>query len=284
MHPSVRNVFFDFSKQFEGALHFMYLDIKNLVTTGVGNLIDPVGLALPLPWTDKDSGAAADAGTITAEWNNVKSRTDLSPLGGGAFESITSLRLSDDAVANLVDGKLSQNETTLLMTPEFGGFASWPADAQLGLLSMAWAMGPAFAQAGHWPTFRADCAASDFAKAATDSRMAEAGNPGLIPRNQAEEMLFLFASRVQAQGLPVDQLIYPRILTTGGAVLDMGLPSPGAKWPVLKQGNSSQAVTVLQTLLFGAGSASVTGTFDAATTAAVKTFQSTHKDRDGIRS
>jgi peptidoglycan hydrolase-like protein with peptidoglycan-binding domain len=37
----------------------------------------------------------------------------------------------------------------------------------------------------------------------------------------------------------------------------------------------------MQTLLFGAGSASITGSFDDATVQAVKTFQSSHTDRDG---
>lgn len=281
MFQSVSDAFFDFSRQFEGVLHFMYLDVKNLVTTGVGNLIDPVSAALPLPWTDKNSGASADSGTISAEWNNVKSRTDLSPRGGGAFESITNLRLSDDDISTLVGNKLTNNESILLGTPEFSGFPNWPADAQLGLLSMAWAMGPAFAQAGHFPNFRGDCAALNFAQAAEDSRMAEAGNPGLIPRNQADEMLFLFASRVQAQGLPVDQLIYPRILTSGGTILDMSLPTVAARWPTLKKGNTSQAVTVMQTLLFGDGSPSITGTFDDNTVTAVKAFQGANTDRDG---
>ena len=278
MYQSVHDAFFDFSTQFEGALHFMYLDVKNLVTTGVGNLIDPIGLALPLPWTDKNSGAAAGQSDVTNEWNNVKSRTDLSSSGGGAFESITNLRLSDDAVANLVNGKLDQNESTLLGTPEFGGYSGWPADAQLGLLSMAWAMGPAFAQGGRWPSFRGDCSAANFAQAAADSRMAEAGNPGLIPRNQADEMLFLFASRVQAQGQALDQLVYPRILTSSGTFLDMGLPSVAARWPTLQQGDSSQAVTILQTLL---KMSSTSGNFDSDTFQAVKAFQGTQTDRDG---
>lgn len=229
MQQSVRDAFFDFSKQFEGVIHFMYLDVKNLVTTGVGNKIDSIAEAQALPWTVGDTGPAADADTIATEWRLVKSRTDLSSQGGGVFEAITRLRISDDAVADLVSSRLSQNETNLLQTPEFADFANWPADAQLGLLSMAWAAGAAFAQDGRFPDFRADCAVVNFSQAALDSHMAEAGNPGLVLRNLADEMLFVFAARVQAQGKPFDQLIYPRILTTGGDILDMGLPTVASK-------------------------------------------------------
>ena len=36
MHSSVQAIFPEFSKRFEGYVHWMYLDIKGLVTTGVG--------------------------------------------------------------------------------------------------------------------------------------------------------------------------------------------------------------------------------------------------------
>ena len=49
MRESVRRGFIGFSAPFEGRLHYMYLDVKGLVTTGVGNLIDSVGAAQALP-------------------------------------------------------------------------------------------------------------------------------------------------------------------------------------------------------------------------------------------
>ncbi len=279
-NQSVRDVFFDFSAQFEGKVHWMYLDILGYVSTGIGNKIDPLTApTLQLGWTDKDTHARADAATITAEWQTVQSRQDLKGKSYTTFEPITRLRLSDDVIARLVSAVRNEFEQVLVRTSEFSSFGGWPADAQLGLLSMGWALGPYFAPG--WPKFRRDCAAPDFAQAALDSRMKEAGNPGLIPRNQANEMLFLFASRVLKMGLPLEQLIYPRILTSGGAILDMSLRSTVFRWPSLKKGISSQAVTVLQTLLFGAGSPSITGTFDDATVQAVKAFQAAHVDRDG---
>ena len=63
---------------------------------------------------------------------------------------------------------------------EFQKFDEWPADAQLALHSMAWAMGSAFAARGKWPHFRAACAKMDFDLAADNCKMSEAGNPGRI--------------------------------------------------------------------------------------------------------
>lgn len=40
MHPSVRHYFVKFNEPIEARIPYMYLDIKGLVTVGVGNLID----------------------------------------------------------------------------------------------------------------------------------------------------------------------------------------------------------------------------------------------------
>lgn len=41
MYPSVTSFFRVFNEPLEGVVAYMYLDIKGLVTVGVGNLIDP---------------------------------------------------------------------------------------------------------------------------------------------------------------------------------------------------------------------------------------------------
>jgi hypothetical protein len=191
MYPSVRAAWLDFNRPFEGRLHFMYLDIINKVTTGVGNLIDPMGAALSLPWYHRgDPSAPASQDEIAAEWRMIKSHTELSPRGGGAFGALATLELSDQAIDTLCMQKLANNETFLRAhVAEFAAFDTWPADAQMALLSMAWAMGAGFA-VGHWPKFRAACAALDFDAAADNCRISEAGNPGVRPRNDANQRLF----------------------------------------------------------------------------------------------
>jgi GH24 family phage-related lysozyme (muramidase) len=50
MFSSVQSAFRSFTEQFEGCVSFMYLDVKGLVTVGIGNLVDPVGVAQALPF------------------------------------------------------------------------------------------------------------------------------------------------------------------------------------------------------------------------------------------
>ena len=45
MRASVKNQFRTFNAPLEGVVKYMYLDIKGLVTIGVGNLIDPINAA-----------------------------------------------------------------------------------------------------------------------------------------------------------------------------------------------------------------------------------------------
>lgn len=211
MYDSVKAYFIKFTTQFEGRVNYMYLDIKGLVTIGIGNLIDPIDLALPLPFVFKNNPSmSASQDDITQEWNLIKSHPELAQEGAQAADPLTKLMLTDDNIDKLVIDKLLQNETKLINgTSEFASFQSWPADAQLGLLSMAWAMGPAFAQGGKWPSFRQAIANGDWATAANQSQMNETGNPGLHPRNQADKILFNNAAKVSQQNLDFSVLHYP---------------------------------------------------------------------------
>src|SRR5690606_6058570 len=57
----------------EGRVDCMYLDVKGLVTVGVGNLVDPVHLAERLPFRRPD-GSLATREEIRAAWHTVKTQ------------------------------------------------------------------------------------------------------------------------------------------------------------------------------------------------------------------
>jgi hypothetical protein len=225
MLPSVQSAFPTFSARFEGRVSYMYLDVKGLVTVGVGNLIDPVELAQALPFRFKNRpgignpGSPATPDQIGAEWQTLKNDPSLDTKTFSHFDPITSLELSDDSIDALIVDRLTKNEGFLKCQPWFQGFDNWPADAQLGLLSMAWAMGPA--GPGGFPNFRAACQKLDFNTAAAECKMNEAGNPGLVPRNQANFTLFSNAAIVVASaatsGLQRAVLYYPRALAVADA-------------------------------------------------------------------
>lgn len=213
MYPSVKNRFIDFNAPFEGRVKYMYLDIKGLVTVGVGNLVDPVGAATSLPFTFKNKPGAAKAGQaassteIAAEWKKLKDDQSLAKKGHRHCEPITDLELTDAAIDALIERRLTQNETFL--KKHFKDFDTWPADAQMGVLSMAWAAGPGFYNT--FKNFSAACLALDFDKAATECRLSETGNPGVIPRNRADKLLFENAAAVlagEADGFYQKQVLY----------------------------------------------------------------------------
>jgi hypothetical protein len=205
VYPSVQAAFLPFTKPLEGVTYWMYSDIKDLVTTGIGDLIDPMYTALGLEWVHKTDNSPASQAEIEAEWKYVKSRTDLEKDGGFIFASITNLRLTEAAVEKLVNGRLEMDDA--YSTKRFQNYATAPADAQLGVLSMDWAAGAGF----KYPKFSAAFLANDFETCAAECLL----NPQSVytKRNAATVLCFKNAAQVVAQGLDPSILNWPNVLT-----------------------------------------------------------------------
>lgn len=198
--------FIQFTDPLEGCLCYMYLDTLGLVTIGRGNLIDPVSYALTLPFVDAQSGVLVTQDRVHEQWSIVKGRQDLKLHGGGAFRALTNVMLTRAGVDALTSKKLYQVWTTL--ASRFTGFEQWPADAQLGLVSMAWAMGPAFS----FPNFHAACDRRDFAEAARQCHMTDKGGNAIEKRNAQDVVCFNNAAKVLEQGLCTTTLNWPNVL------------------------------------------------------------------------
>lgn len=196
---------------------FMYLDTKGLVTTATGKLIDPVVLAagIPFAWPD---GKRATWPEIVAEWNYVKSRTDLAPHGGMAFGAVTKLRLSSKAMDVIVEETADAMWAHLLK--RLPDLELWPKDPTVAILGMAWAAGPGFvapkfiraANMRDWATCAAECALH-------------------TPRDPVHKALFLEAAAAQnavtqpdimADNKPAFLLPDPDLLDLGSESLDDG--------------------------------------------------------------
>lgn len=197
IRPEVRDGFRAFTQQFEGDVPFMYCDIKALVTTGVGNLIDPIGPALVLPWRCADGSPAAPA-DIISEWHRVKA-IGVAALPRGLayphYHSAEGLYLDADDIAALVMSRLDANAVELVK--HLPNFASYPVTAQTAILSMAWAMGAGFPL--RWPNLSAAARMQAWTLAAESCFMHDLDNIGVRPRNRANISLFL-----QASGLSVE--------------------------------------------------------------------------------
>ncbi len=235
MYPSVRDYWAEFNKPLEGRVFWMYLDVKGLVSTAVGILIDATDGALRAPTPDERArslvmarriawqaggtldgeqvvgGTPATDDQIDAEWDNVKSRMDLAPAGGGRFRDVTSLLIDGDEVDRVVLAKLDEMEAYLRARThggvlDFPGYDTWPADAQLGLLSMSWGMGPAF----NFPKFQGFIQNGDWASAAEECRFnPEQGT--IVTRNDWDQQLFRNAAAVAANGADPSVLVFPAV-------------------------------------------------------------------------
>lgn len=140
----------------EGAnLPFMYLDVYGLVTTGNGNLIDTssktnvMGGTIPevvYKYGWEIDGRPATREEIYSSWRAVKDRQDMREGGGVAYQNVpgNNVRLPREAIDRLYETTLTDFESKL--RNYFPSYDSWPADAQLGALSMAWALGPHFSR------------------------------------------------------------------------------------------------------------------------------------------
>lgn len=153
---------------FEGVVTWMYLDVKALVSTGVGFLMEshkdagpgPPNLGHNWPWN-------ATRQQFDAEWNNVKAHTELISKTGLAFASVTTLRLTEAWVkqhfSDIADGKVAEYKTW----DEMKDFESFPLDAQLGIMVLAWA-----ALKREWEFTKA-VGRRDWRRAAREAQLAE---------------------------------------------------------------------------------------------------------------
>ncbi|MFE5894920.1 peptidoglycan-binding protein [Streptomyces sp. NPDC056462] len=242
MHQSVRDYWISFNDPLEGRVNFMYLDVKGYVSTGIGNKIDQtardnsaptaqeradsLAAAGRLRWLVNDTGTDATSEEIAAEWDTVKSRMDLAPLGHGRFAPpLTRLHVDNDEIDRHVFEKLDEMESVLLSRVDasghhiFGEFASWPANAQLATLSMAWAMGPKF----RFPKFQGHVSGRNWVGAADECHFTpDVGT--IIIRNKLDRAHFLMSRDVEDQGLPLEQIALDLsdVFGVQGALLALG--------------------------------------------------------------
>lgn len=201
MKPAVREQFPAFTTQFEGRVTTMYLDVKGLVTIGVGCLIDTPDGAAHLPFVHAN-GTVADPAEIRAAWHNVKRNANPKLHWKYAVPMNNGLHLPEAAVDDLLRERLDQNDRIFSHT-----FLSWegfPAEAQMAIHSMGWAMGAGFTRA--WPNLTRSIQAQEWPECALNCKIREDGNPGIVPRNKANRKLFEEAARVAA-GPKVDEAL-----------------------------------------------------------------------------
>ena len=199
---SVRDDFLTFTEAFEGRVPAMYLDIRGLVTTAVGNLIDTEEDACRLSWTRVDGTPATDA----------EIRAGVAPGQGDARAGAPRRerrrrrdRAAADRGRHRRPGPVPVRREHPDPSPHLRRWDRWPADAQLGCHSILWS-GSFFPLDSHWPRFNAAARARDWAAAAGSCREQDWTNRRAAARNAANHELFMNAAAVEAQGLDATEL------------------------------------------------------------------------------
>lgn len=210
MRPTARAAFRPLSEQLEGRRRNPYADVKGYPTVSVGCILTPIGLALPLPW--QIDGRPATEAEIRAD---IRAVEDLAktwgkhPWTAERQASLTRIRLSDEGVDQLVTQRLDAN-IAYLRSKLFPEFDEYSADAHLGILLTAWALGAAFDRTKPpRPALVAAIRARDWLAAKVHSHLSESSNAGVIERNRAIEICFDNAQTVQERGLDPAWLWWP---------------------------------------------------------------------------
>jgi hypothetical protein len=234
MRDAVRAAFRTYQAMLEGIMPCLYLDIDGAVTTAIGCLVDSPQAVSRLEFVHLDMETPATPAEIAVEWAHVKSLQSLREKGGEIFLSVTTLRLTPASIETLLLERAAVDEEVL--RKRFEAYDAWPADAQMGVLSNAWAAGAAWVA----PKFDAAARALDFAACAGPAGDANVNpacrgeawlrdsvpvpvdaqhpngekltNPGLRPRNLAAKVCFenAAASIGDTAAFPPETLYWPR--------------------------------------------------------------------------
>jgi GH24 family phage-related lysozyme (muramidase) len=227
MHLSYEQ-YHDFSAPLEGRVHGMYCDILGLITCAVGNLIDtrgsgyPAALVEAINWTLAD-GSPAPVAQVRADWQLLKADCmRFAKLHWKYALAATKCRLTEGEIDRIVKERLAINIAQ--MRKLYPDWDSFPADAQLAIMSMCWAVGTGWPQ--KFTRFAKLVKAQDWAAAAAfddpknpkgnwPGKIRETGNPGVVPRNQKNRFCLLNAALVKEHGLDVTQLHWPNVTPVG---------------------------------------------------------------------
>lgn len=206
MRPAVAEAFPAYSVRHEGSTLYLYADIRGLVTSSVGVLLDPIELALRLDWRIDDR--AATQAEIRDDWQAIKalgasgSRTAKSQAG------LTSIRLTQSGSDALVRRRLEAN--VAYIRKFLHNWDDAPVDAQLGTASLCWAIGAGLDKTR--PAFVAAFNAGDWLMCKQHARIRSDNNPGVVGRNRDQERCFDNATTVAEHQLDPSALHWPALV------------------------------------------------------------------------
>ena len=177
----------------EGRIAWPYLDIRRIVTVGLGCAFLSPGPFAMLPWLHAD-GRHATADEAATAWQFL--HTMLAARVASAYAYPGHLHLAEETIDQLARARL--DDDVAMLTRRWPDFADFPAYAQAALLAMAWAVGAGAVHPGltslEWPHLQAAVDLRDWRSAAKAGQIRWEYNPGVRPRDWLVEALFTLAA------------------------------------------------------------------------------------------
>ena len=187
MRPAVAAIFPKFSETYEGNVPWPYADCEGKITVGIGCLCDTPAEFHALSWRDGD-GELADEALVQHSYEEVRAAAVYMPGSvASRYEAVTTIRLNPGNIVDLCLGRARFADDFLAQ--RLLGYSTAPANAQLGVLSMAYAVGSA-GVVREFPKFCEAFSRGDWATCALECHMDDRKNAGLRPRNRANRTLF----------------------------------------------------------------------------------------------
>lgn len=224
--------FWSFTEPLEGGIAancmFMVSDLQ--VATGMGITFKGKGdrngglaMASALEWVYKTGHPKANQpctpADITLDYDTVLANEDLGKKGSGfldEWKKITNCRITlnglKSAVRNRIVGNINYAKTARKDLKYLGDFDSFPADAQLCVASLTWAMGNDFG----FKYFCEACRKKDWVWAARECTLSN--KESTIPRRSAQQQLMMHNAACTALGVAdPDTLHFPNKLVMPAA-------------------------------------------------------------------
>lgn len=172
----------------------MYLDIKGLVSIGIGCRLSQED-ASKLPFFNPQAGRKATSEEITTDYQKVKNKE----------RSVGFLSLDSASIAALATRRILQLDA-MAKRQWPATYDDFPADAQLAINSYMYATGNL--DSIHAPRLYTAIGGQDWWRASAECHMSDETktNPGLKPRNDANRRMFGNAAKTGFPGLDPDVL------------------------------------------------------------------------------
>ncbi len=142
--PLDKGAFVEYLKEpgIEGYVPHMYLDSRDNVTVGIGLLLRDAETAKTVPFVVRSTNQRAHKRHIENAFNKVKNAKISGRAGAAAFRPLTNIEIPEAEAALRALGGIDDFLRQLSSSSFYPEFASYPQTAKLGLLDMAYVLGP----------------------------------------------------------------------------------------------------------------------------------------------